>query len=334
MKKKVRRFDVGGDVRERALKFASLAGKPEEQEAYQKAQHARGQAEAEASDRARSAESRADRVMEGLRKESTARTTSAPAPKSAPASEAPRSKYVGSTNDAGEEGAPSKPSAPGKFTDSDAESRAVRRSEADDENVRNIQRARDEADNDAAIKRGQSTSARTFSDKVVEEPDVPHGDTKPANEGRRTIGERIRGALGSGGAGDIRNIAGALAGPGAGRAAQAVGRTVGRAASEASGAAGAQRVIDTAARRAAQNRAEQAATARREETARRAAETRARVQERLAPRRSKLAERRQDARDVERMGGEGPGFKKGGKVSASSRGDGIAQRGKTKGRLL
>ena len=30
----------------------------------------------------------------------------------------------------------------------------------------------------------------------------------------------------------------------------------------------------------------------------------------------------------------GPGMKKGGKVSASKRGDGIAQRGKTKGRMI
>ena len=41
--------------------------------------------------------------------------------------------------------------------------------------------------------------------------------------------------------------------------------------------------------------------------------------------------------DLEKMMGRDrpePGFKKGGKVSASSRGDGIAQRGKTKGRFI
>jgi hypothetical protein len=37
--------------------------------------------------------------------------------------------------------------------------------------------------------------------------------------------------------------------------------------------------------------------------------------------------------DEMRMGGEGGGFKKGGKVTASSRADGIAKRGKTRGRI-
>lgn len=43
----------------------------------------------------------------------------------------------------------------GKFTDSDAESRAARRSEADEENVKRIQRARDEEENTSRIRQAR-----------------------------------------------------------------------------------------------------------------------------------------------------------------------------------
>lgn len=46
--------------------------------------------------------------------------------------------------------------------------------------------------------------------------------------------------------------------------------------------------------------------------------------------------RREPPRDLDemRMSGEGPGFRKGGSVGASRRADGIAQRGKTRGRYI
>lgn len=174
---------------------------------------------------------------------------------------------------------------------------------------------------------------------------VPTMDRQPMTE--KSVSDRFREALLSGGAADIRNVAGALAGPAAGRAAAAAARG----AAEASGSAGAQRVMDAAGRRAAQIRAEKAAESapvreilrgtQQTETARRAAETRERAirkaQETMgrgtARTRARTAERRQDMLDEMRMGGEGGGFKKGGKVTASSRADGIAKRGKTRGRI-
>jgi hypothetical protein len=48
------------------------------------------------------------------------------------------------------------------------------------------------------------------------------------------------------------------------------------------------------------------------------------------------APRKEPPRDLDemRMSGEGPGFRKGGAVGASRRADGIAQRGKTRGRYI
>jgi hypothetical protein len=164
---------------------------------------------------------------------------------------------------------------------------------------------------------------------------VPNMDRQPMTE--KSVSDRFRETLLSGGATDIRNLLGAGAGL-AGAAGRAAGRAAGAPSARASAAAEraatkeftrpqariisedpavqeAKRFMERATQRAAQNRASQ-----------RFAEARGRV-------RARQAERKQDMLDEMRMGGEGGGFKKGGKVSASSRADGIAKRGKTRGRI-
>lgn len=342
MKKKMRRFSEGDTVRE--------------------GPHAGIDDDTRAKARAFVREQGMQELLKGLGEGPKASEPAASSSSSTPV----RSKYVGSTNDAGGEGAPRstspKPTAPpppktapkaGRFTDSDADSRAARQSEADDENVRRIQRARDEADNSERINRA---NYRTTSDRVIEEPDVPHGDTR-SNAGPRTIKDRLKETFLSGGAGDVRNIAGALAGPTVGSAGRAVGRALGipsarasaertatasreagkefsrpqaRIASEDTVIEGSRRFMEAANKRA------QAARAAKVEKAKPTLEKlQARDAKLKAKDAARSAERRQEGGEGQRFAYEGgrPGFKKGGKVGAS-RGDGIAQRGHTRGKYL
>jgi hypothetical protein len=342
MKKRIKRFDVGGDVRARALQYAALADKPEEQAEFQRQIHEAQQREAELLDLMRNAERRnvAKRTDMGSQNDFTPSVT-------------PRTGRV-STRDATDYGAESEaygqamtaPSRGGATRGGIASARIVADEPVDIiGQVPLADRPTMMAEPPPYPRRGEMKATESRARPEVSEASVPTLDRQPMTE--RSVSDRFRESVLSGGATDIRNIAGALAGPAAGRAASAAARG----ASEVSGSAGAQRVMDAAARRAAQTRAEKAAEsaplreilrgAQQTETARRAAETRERAirkaQETMgrgtARTRARTAERRQDVLDEMRMGGEGGGFKKGGKVSASSRADGIAKRGKTRGRM-
>lgn len=326
-KRKVKKFEEGGSIRERAMRYAALADNPEEQAAFQRGIHEAQQREAEMADLIRAAErrnavKRADMGSQNAFRPSVSRPAD--------------------STDYGSEG---ESYGRGMRSSGISEIPRVRADEPVDiiGTVPLSERPTMMAEPPAYPRRGEMTVRESRPE--ISDASVPTMDRQPMTE--KSVSDRFREALLSGGATDIRNVAGALAGPAAGRAAAAAARG----AAEASGSAGAQRVMDAAGRRAAQIRAEKAAESapvreilrgtQQTETARRAAETRERAirkaQETMgrgtARTRARTAERRQDMLDEMRMGGEGGGFKKGGKVTASSRADGIAKRGKTRGRI-
>jgi hypothetical protein len=331
-KRKVKKFEEGGSIRERAMRYAALADNPEEQAAFQSGIHEAQQREAEMADLIRAAERRnvAKRADMGSKNEFR-----------------PKVARLLDSTDYGSEG---ESYGRGMRSSGISEIPRVRADEPVDiiGQVPMPERPTMMAEPPAYPRRGEMTVRESRPESVrpeMSDASVPTMDRQPMTE--RSVSDRFRDIFLSGGATAIPNIAGALAGPAAGRAAAATARG----AAEASGSAGAQRVMEAAGRRAAQTRAERATQTapvreilrgvQQTETARRAAETRERAirkaQETMgrgtARTRARQAERRQDAMDEMRMGGEGGGFKKGGKVSASSRADGIAKRGKTRGRI-
>jgi hypothetical protein len=331
-KRKVKKFEEGGSIRERAMRYAALADNPEEQAAFQSGIHEAQQREAEMADLIRAAERRnvAKRADMGSKNEFR-----------------PKVARLLDSTDYGSEG---ESYGRGMRSSGISEIPRVRADEPVDiiGQVPMSERPTMMAEPPAYPRRGEMTVRESRPESVrpeMSDASVPTMDRQPMTE--RSVSDRFRDIFLSGGATAIPNIAGALAGPAAGRAAAATARG----AAEASGSAGAQRVMEAAGRRAAQTRAERATQTapvreilrgvQQTETARRAAETRERAirkaQETMgrgtARTRARQAERRQDAMDEMRMGGEGGGFKKGGKVSASSRADGIAKRGKTRGRI-
>lgn len=374
MKKKARRFDVGGDVRERAMRYAAMANDSGEESEGQKAM-LREQAGREY----------------GMKGEEPPK---APAPKPAASSPpkaasspapAPSTRVsMGSQNEATY-------TPRGKFTDSDAESRAARQSEADDENVRRIQRARDEADNSERINRagmgsqndaedkprypGQYSPERRAARLQRSAENADRGGMSPQAE--RAVDAAITAAsvvpaarVGLGAIRAGREVATAAAQQARARA--GLGRQFGESAEDAARAtAGAPRTTardvaagarEVAARRIeaakspaqrARERAEELRRTRGEgmepmdtgitmpptvreraaEAARSAAESGRRLFNRMKPE-PKLVRGRgkqfgESAEDAAQRG-----YKKGGKVSSASRGDGIAQRGKTRGRYI
>lgn len=374
MKKKMRRFDVGGDVRERAMRYAAMANDSGEESEGQKAM-LREQAGREY----------------GMKGEEPPK---APAPKPAASSPpkaasspapAPSTRVsMGSQNEATY-------TPRGKFTDSDAESRAARQSEADDENVRRIQRARDEADNSERINRagmgsqndaedkprypGQYSPERRAARLQRSAENADRGGMSPQAE--RAVDAAITAAsvvpaarVGLGAIRAGREVATAAAQQARARA--GLGRQFGESAEDAARAtAGAPRTTardvaagarEVAARRVeaakspaqrARERAEELRRTRGEgmepmdtgitmpptvreraaEAARSAAESGRRLLNRMKPE-PKLVRGRgkqfgESAEDAAQRG-----YKKGGKVSSASRGDGIAQRGKTRGRYI
>lgn len=242
-----------------------------------------------------SASEKAEEVMAGLRRESEARTREAPKREPSPVKIA----------DTGDETArlASRYAAPGKFTDADESERASRRAAEEEENLARINRVRMKA-----MEREQAL------EPVQPEMALPIGK--------------------------------------AARLAQAAAGAASSGIAKAEGAATAQRAMTAANKRAAAERAEQAGKNRASESilrrafetmsSRRAAETRERAQQKAkdtlagsAAKTRAAQERRQDMLDEMRMGGEGGGFKKGGMVGrASKRADGIAMRGKTRGRMI
>lgn len=376
MKKKTRRFDEGGSVRERAMRYVDLADKPEEQAAFQRRVHEEQQAEAEASDRRRAS------TTPAASKPAASSASSASSASPAPA----RSTRVsmGSQNEATY-------TPRGKFTDSDAESRAARESEADEENVRRIQRARDEADNRAGVSMGSQNdaedkpSASRYPGQYSPErraarlqrsaENADRGGMSPQAE--RAVDAAMTAAsvvpaarIGLGAVRAGREVATAAAQQARARA--GLGRQFGESAEDAARAtAGAPRTTvrdvaagarEVAARRIeaakspaqrARERAEELRRTRGEgmepmdtgitmpptvreraaEAARSAAESGRRLFNRMKPE-PKLVRGRgkqfgESAEDAAQRG-----YKKGGKVSSASRGDGIAQRGKTRGRYI
>lgn len=383
MKKKARRFDEGGSVEQRAKFFAALADKPEEQAAFQRRIHEQQQAKAEASDR-----ERAGTTSAAPRDAAAPKSAAAPKPTASSSSPAPAPSTrvsMGSQNEATY-------TPRGKFTDSDAESRAARQSEADDENVRRIQRARDEADNSERISRaGVSTSSQNDADDKPSASRYPgqYSPERRAARLQRSAENADRGGMtpqaekavdaamtaasvvpaarvGLGAARVGKEVATAAAQQARTRA--GLGRQFGESAEDAARVtAGAPRTTardvaagarEVAARRieAAKSpakRAEELRRARGEgmepmdtgitmpptvreraaEAARSAVESGRRLYNKMKPepklvrgRGRNFAESADDAAQK--------GYKKGGKVSASSRADGIAQRGKTRGRYL
>lgn len=381
MKKKARRYGVGGDVQERAMRYAALADDPEAQAAFQRRVHEEQQAEAETSDRGRAGTTSAAPRAAAAPKSAASSSSPAPAPSTRVS--------MGSQNEATY-------TPRGKFTDSDAESRAARQSEADDENVRRIQRARDEADNSERISRaGVSTSSQNDADDKPSASRYPgqysperraarlqrsaenadRGGMSPQAE--RAVDAAITAAsvvpaarIGLGAVRAGREVATAAAQQARARA--GLGRQFGESAEDAARAtAGAPRTTardvaagarEVAARRIeaakspaqrARERAEELRRTRGEgmepmdtgitmpptvreraaEAARSAAESGRRLFNRMKPE-PKLVRGRgkqfgESAEDAAQRG-----YKKGGKVSSASRGDGIAQRGKTRGRYI
>jgi hypothetical protein len=329
MKKRIKRFDVGGDVRARALQYAALADKPEEQAEFQRQTHEAQQREAEMLDLIRNAERRnvAKRTDMGSQNDFTPIVT-------------PRTGRV-SARDTTDYAAESEAYGRGMAAPSGGAMRGARPRVMADEPVDIIGQVpvddRPMAEPPAYPRRGEMRVNESSYRPELSDASVPTMDRQPMTE--KSVSDRFREAVLSGGATDIRNIAGALGGPAAGVAGRAAGRAVGNVAgaparsaaeraatkeftrpqarliSEDPAVQEARRFMERATQRAAQNRASQ-----------RFAENRNRV-------RARQAERKQDMLDEMRMGGEGGGFKKGGKVSASSRADGIAKRGKTRGRI-
>jgi len=293
---KKRKFDEGGSVYERAKKFLRDQGVSDDTPALD---------EKIASARMRRGETVRSEIPGGGDAVPMTRTNTGkpepiraapPAPRAAPA--------------------PKPPVKEGTFTDSDSESRAAKQSEADDENVKRIQRARDEEDNDSRIRQARYRAQE--KEQALE---------RVQPETALTVGKAARLAQAAAGALSSR------------RAAAQQGKEA----------------MDMAGRRAARGRAERAEAAKpaaeimksaaQTQATRRAAETRERAQRKLQEvmgrGSARMRRERQPARGAEesRMADEGgPNFKRGGKVSsgfskASSRADGIAKRGKTRGRI-
>lgn len=377
MKKKIRRFDVGGDVRSRAYAWLE----------EQKLKEAYG-------DEGKSA----PEPKPAPRDAAAPKSAAAPKPTASSSSPAPAPSTrvsMGSQNEATY-------TPRGKFTDSDAESRAARQSEADDENVRRIQRARDEADNSERISRAgvsmgsqndaedkpsanrspglnwptnQYSPERRAARLQRSAENADRGGMSPqaekAVDAAMTVASVVPAArIGLGAIRAGREVATAAAQQARTRA--GLGRQFAEGAEDASRAtAGAPRTTvrdvaagarEVAARRIeaakspaqrARERAEELRRTRGEgmepmdtgitmpptvreraaEAARSAVESGRRLYNKMKPepklvrgRGRNFAESADDAAQK--------GYKKGGKVSASSRADGIAQRGKTRGRYL
>ena len=328
-KRKVKKFEEGGSIRERAMRYAALADNPEEQAAFQRGIHEAQQREAEMADLIRAAErrnavKRADMGSQNDFQPSVSRAANV-------------SRAADST-DYGSEG---ESYGRGMRSSGISDIPRVRADEPVDiiGQVPMPERPTMMAEPPAYPRRGEMTVRESRPERSVRpemsDASVPTMDRQPMTE--KSVSDRFRETLLSGGATDIRNILGAGAGL-AGAAGRAAGRAAGAPSARASAAAEraatkeftrpqariisedpavqeAKRFMERATQRAAQNRASQ-----------RFAEARGRV-------RARQAERKQDMLDEMRMGGEGGGFKKGGKVSASSRADGIAKRGKTRGRI-
>lgn len=301
MKKKARRYDEGGDIKQRAKFFAALADNPEQQASFQREIHEAQQREAEASDRKRAANT--------------------PAPK-------PSAAIVK---------AASRPVAEGTFTDSDEADRAERRARDEAENMARIEAAKDFQTADVAVPSTAQTAAPTVK------PSTPSTTARVGRAGQaRTTStptaepsepRRAYGVLG-GGEQERANEARIEAR----RRAEAEDRQR-REEAAAARATGAQRSANIAEGRRSQEAAE-AADARAAAAKapglgrammRRPASESTSIPASTPSRRFMAARVR---RRVERPSGT-ESFAKGGSVSAASkRGDGIAKRGKTRGRLV
>lgn len=286
---KKRKFEEGGSVYERAKKFLREQGVSDDTPALDEKINAARMGRGETA--------RSEISGDG------------DAPRRAPPTPTPRTPPTPAPT-------PRAPTPAGKFTDSDAESRAARQSEADDENVKRIQRARDEEDNESKIRqaRYRTQEKEQALERVQPETALP-------------VGKVARLAQAAAGAVSSRQAA----------------------------AQQGKEAMDMAGKRAAGVRAERAESARpateimkgaaQTQVARRASETRERAQQKLQEvmgrGSARMRRERQPARNREEstFADEGnPNFKRGGKVSngfskASSRADGIAKRGKTRGRI-
>lgn len=291
MKKKARRYDVGGDVRERAMRYAALADNPEEQAAFQRRVHAEQQAEAEASDRRR--------------------TASGPAPSSS----APKVR------------AAPRPVAEGTFTDSDEADRAERRARDEAENMARIEAVREL--NTADIK--PPTDSQAAASAAA--PSTPSAST--VRVGR--AGQARTTSTPSAEPSEPRRVYGALGGGEQERANEA--RIEARRRAEAEDRQ--RREEADAARAAGSQRSANITEGRRSQEAAEAADARAAAAK--APGLGRAMMRRLSGETAppsarpRRVGraGQASGFKGGGSVSAASkRADGIAKRGKTRGRMV
>lgn len=333
-KRKVKKFEEGGSARfdpdtySRAKAFLKLQGIEDTPALDELASRPR-QIQAP-----RNIEGDADRVMEDLRRESMRRTDMGSQSQSQP--------KVARLLDSTDYGSEGESYGRGMRSSGISEIPRVRADEPVDiiGQVPMPERPTMMAEPPAYPRRGEMTVRESRPERSVRpemsDASVPTMDRQPMTE--KSVSDRFRETLLSGGATDIRTLLGAGAGL-AGAAGRAAGRAAGAPSARASSAAAekaatkeftrpqariisedpavqeAKRFMERATQRAAQNRASQ-----------RFAEARGRV-------RARQAERKQDMLDEMRMGGEGGGFKKGGKVSASSRADGIAKRGKTRGRI-
>ena len=336
---KKRKFDQGGGVREgknvnidddtraKAMAFARTA----DEEGMQELLRSRGEGEKPAPvPRPRLTPEQVDTARRRYEAEQAASAPKA-APKPAP------------VTDTGDESARLLRRAPapaGKFTDSDAGSRAARQSEADDENVKRIQRARDEEDNESKIRqaRYRAQEKEQALERVQPETALPVGKVA-------RLAQAAAGALSSRQAARSDEVSR--------EAAKRFSRPQAQISSEDTAIGAAKRAMDLANKRAAQTRAERADRTEQARTlvGRRQAQSRARSEEATSRMESEGGMRpvsgrppkrpNQPARNREEstFADEGnPNFKRGGKVSngfskASSRADGIAKRGKTRGRI-
>jgi hypothetical protein len=271
MKPKTRRFDVGGDVRARALRFAALADKDSSEESEGQKEMLRKQAGREYG-----------MTGEEPAKSAAPKPTPKPTPKAAPA--------------------------PGKFTDSDEDARAMRRAAEEDENAARIARARSEEENESNIRQGRM---KAMEREQALERSTPELDVTPIGK----VARFAKTAAGAAAAG-LRNRAKDVETAAAKAFSRPQAREVGRYTSPAE-ARQAREAMETANKRAGDLRSRQAASAER---------TSAREQ------RKQTAARNEEMRFAD----EGnPNFKKGGSVSAASRrADGCAQRGNTRGKFV
>ena len=357
---KKRKFDEGGGVREgknvnindetraNAMAFARKADEEDREKNMQELLRSRG---------------------EGEKPRNPMRSTIEPAEPGAPAIRrevAVEPEPARSTPRAAPAPTPRAPAPAGKFTDSDAESRAARQSEAEDENVKRIQRARDEEDNESKIRqaRYRTQEKEQALERVQPETALPVG--KVARLAQAAAGALSRDRDSVQRATEFRNRELET------RRREAVARAKAKDREEAK--SDADRVMDLANKRASETRQARSDADRVMDLAnKRAAHTRAERADRTEQARALVGRRQAQSRArseeaTSRMEGEGgmravsgrppkrpnqparnreestfadegnPNFKRGGKVSngfskASSRADGIAKRGKTRGRI-